>query len=90
VTPPGLVDELVEVRMPWVSRRVRSWYAEDELRGQLRTAMAPEAERVGNTEFGVQFRDALGLDVEPDASAWANRRVELGDGGWAVTGIRFR
>ena len=85
-----LVDRVVELRMPWVSPVVRSWYDDDELRAQLRTALTPEADRVGDTEFGAQFRDAVGLDLEPDAAAWANRRLELGDGGWAVTGIRFR
>jgi L-amino acid N-acyltransferase YncA len=87
---PTLLDELVELRMPWVPALIRSWYAEDELRGQLRTALAPEAERVGNAEFGAGFRDSLGLDAVPDALAWANRRLELAEGGSAVTGIRFR
>jgi hypothetical protein len=87
---PSLLDELVGLRLPWVSEPVRSWYAERELRGQLRTAMRRVAERVGNAEFGAGFRDSLGADLVPDALAWANRRIELADGGSAVTGIRFR
>jgi len=90
MTGPRVPDEVVEVRMRWVSPLVRAWYADDELRAQLRTTMSVEVDRVGDAEFGAQFRDALQLEVEPEALAWANRRLGLPDGGWAVTGIRYR
>lgn len=89
------LDELVRARMSWLSPVIRSWYDDTEVRAQLGSAMAPEADRVANDEFGAEFRDALGLAERgqapvPDALDWANRRLELADGGWAVTGIRFR
>ena len=85
-----LVEALVEARRPWVSGAIRSWYAEADLLHQLRSAMAPEADRVGNAAFGQEFRDGVGLGVANDPLDWANRRIDLPDGGWAVTGIRFR
>jgi L-amino acid N-acyltransferase YncA len=84
------VDELVEARLPWVSKVIRSWYAEADVIEQLRTAMTPEAQRVTNNAFGQEFRDGVGLESVDDPLDWANRRLELPGGGWAVTGIRFR
>ena len=85
-----LLDDLVDARLPWVSDVVRSWYAEPALRGQLRTALAVEEHRVASVAFGHEFRDAIGLQVETDPLDWTNRTLDLRDGGWAVTGIRFR
>lgn len=84
-----LLDEMVRARLGWTSAAIRSWYADDRLAAQLRNGLAQEAGRVGDTVFGQELRDVVGLPV-PDPSAWANRRLELPDGGWAVTGIRFR
>ncbi len=89
------LDELVEARLPWLSPVIRSWYDDTEVRTQLGTAMAPEADRVANDGFGAEFRDALGPEGRghppvPDALDWANRRLDLPGGGWVVTGIRFR
>lgn len=86
----SLLEEVVEGRMGWLSPLVRGWYAEDELRAQLGASLTTEVDRVGDADFGAEFRDAVKVDAEPEALAWANRRLGLPDGGWALTGIRFR
>lgn len=85
-----LLADMVEARLGWISPAIRSWYAEDELRQHLRGALAIETERFESSTFGQELRDGVGVDGTPDPLAWANRRVDLADGGWAVTGIRFR
>jgi RimJ/RimL family protein N-acetyltransferase len=85
-----LLDDLATARQAWTSPLIASWYSPDELRRQLRDAMAVEAGRVGDAAFGQQFRDAVGVDGPADPLAWANRRLAVAGGGWAVTGIRFR
>jgi hypothetical protein len=85
-----LVADLVEARLPWVSPRLREWYADGQLREQLRDAMKVEADRIDDEEFGRQFRDGVGVRPDSDPLEWANHRVDLPGGGWAVTGIRFR
>ena len=88
-----LLDDMVEARLPWTSPTIVSWYAEADLRQKLRAGLAVDAERMENPEFGRRFRDdllALGADAPDDPLAWANRRLDLPGGGWAVTGPRFR
>jgi len=85
-----LVGDLVEARGAWVSEVIRSWYVDADLTRQLRAAVAAEAHRVANVAFGRELRDNLALDGPQDPLAWANRRLDLPGGGWAVTGIRFR
>ena len=85
-----LIDDLVEARRPWVSEVIRSWYAEADLTRQLRASMETEAHRFENAEFGQGFRDVVGFEAVVEPLAWANRRLDLPCGGWAVTGIRFR
>jgi L-amino acid N-acyltransferase YncA len=85
-----LVEELVEARRPWVCEVIRSWYADAELTRQLRAAVATEAHRVADLAFGQEFRDKLAVEGPRDPLDWANRRLDLPGGGWAVTGIRFR
>jgi L-amino acid N-acyltransferase YncA len=85
-----LVNRLVQARLPWISPRIKAWYDDQRLARQLAADLTAEAERVGNVDFGTGFRDAADADLEPDPLAWANRRIELADGGWAVAGIRFR
>lgn len=40
--------------------------------------------------FGSEYAQTVGLEGIGSPLDWANRRIELPDGGWAVTGIRFR
>jgi hypothetical protein len=93
-TDDDVLGEVVEARLGWVGETVRSWYTESELRRQLGVAVSVDADRLGDVTFGAQFRDDLtaagGGSGVSDPLAWANRRLELGEGGWAVTGIRFR
>lgn len=85
-----LLDDLVDARLPWVSAMLRSWYADADLREHLAVALSVEEHRVGNAEFGQEFRDGVGLHPDSDPLDWSNRRVDLPDGGWALTGIRYR
>src|SRR3954453_20354358 len=85
-----VMDELVEARRSWVCGAIRSWYTDAELTAHLRSAMANEAHRVANAAFGRDLRNGAGLAGVDDPLDWANRRLELADGGWVVTGIRFQ
>lgn len=85
-----LVDEMAEVRLGWTSATIRTWYAEPDLRHHLRSGLAVEVERLENADFGRELREGVGIRGPEDPLDWANRRFELPDQGWAVTGIRFR
>ena len=85
-----LLADLVQARLRWVSPRLREWYDDDRIARQLADGLRVEADRVGDEIFGAEFRDAVGVDASPDPADWANRRLDLGPVGWAVTGIRFR
>lgn len=85
-----LLAEMVEVRRGWTSPVIRSWYADAELTHHLRSGLAVEAGRVADAAFGREFRDHLAVDGPDDPLDWANRRLDLPGGGWAVTGPRFR
>jgi hypothetical protein len=86
----GLSDELVEARLAWTSPLLATWYSESDLRRQLASGLAVEVERVADAGFGSGFRDGVGIGGPEDPLEWANRRLDLSDGGWALTGIRFR
>ena len=85
-----LVTEMTQARMTWVSPRLREWYDDARLTRQLASGLAVEAGRLGDVAFGTEFRDGVGTGVSDDPLDWANRRIDLATGGWAVTGIRFR
>ncbi|HEX3931765.1 MAG TPA: hypothetical protein VHW64_13750 [Nocardioides sp.] len=84
-----LLDDLAGARVPWTSPAIAAWYSHDALRRQWRAPMRTEAERLGDIGFGEGFRDDVGKGPA-DPLAWANRRLVLGDGGWVLTGIRYR
>jgi hypothetical protein len=65
-------------------------YTPSELREGLRDGLAVDAGCVGDTEMGREFREAIEVDGPADPLLWANRRLDLPGGGWAVTGPRFR
>ena len=82
---------MVEARLSWTSPTIRPWYAEATLEEQLGRGLAVEASRIDSLAFGSPYRDQVGLLHEQTGPLdWANRMVDLPDGGWAVTGIRFR
>lgn len=88
-----LLDQMTQARLPWTSATVASWYAASALEAALRKGLAVEAGRVGDAAMGTGFRDALmpqAPGTPTDPLAWANRRLTLPHGGWAVTGPRFR
>ena len=89
-----LLTELARARLAWVSPRLREWYDDARLVRQLASGLADEAGRVGNVVFGAEFRDGVmsgaGIGASADPLDWANRRIDLPTGGWAVVGIRFR
>ena len=85
-----LLTELARARLAWVSPRLREWYDDARLVRQLASGLADEAGRVGDVVFGAEFRDGVGIDASADPLDWANRRIDLPTGGWAVAGIRFR
>ncbi|RZU52761.1 hypothetical protein EV385_4644 [Krasilnikovia cinnamomea] len=86
----SLSDEMVEARLGWTSTIIASWYSGSDLRQQLRDAVAVEADRLGDADFGREYRDSVGKDGPTEPLEWANRRLDLPGGGWAITGIRFR
>jgi hypothetical protein len=89
-----LVTELARARRAWVSPRLQEWYDDERLVRQLASGLADEAGRVGDVVFGAEFRDGVmsgaGIAASTDPLDWANRRIDLPTGGWAVAGIRFR
>ena len=86
-----LLPDMVTARLAWTSPTVKRWYAEATLEEQLSRGLAVEAGRIGDLAFGGPYRDQVGLVHERTGPLdWANRVVDLPDGGWAVTGIRFR
>jgi hypothetical protein len=85
-----LVEEMAHARLAWTAPAIRAWYDDDRLLRQLADGLADEAGRVDDEEFGASFRDDVGLHPGTSPLEWANRRIRLPDGGWAVAGIRFR
>lgn len=84
-----LVDQMVRARLPWLHPRIRTWYPEVRLSRQMAKGLETEAHRVGDADFGVGYRNDAGGEIGTPLD-WANRRIDLPSGGWAVTGIRFR
>jgi hypothetical protein len=84
-----LLEEMARARLPWLHPQLHAWYADGDLLGQLATGLETELRRVGDADFGAGFRRDVGLDVGTPLD-WANRRLDLAAGAWAVTGIRFR
>ena len=78
-----LLTEMVAARLPWVSSPVRTWCNDARLAGLLGTDLGPQAALVGDESFGADLRANVGLEIgEP--TDWANRRITLLAGGWAV------
>lgn len=69
---------------------ITSWYSSQDLLRQLVASLRTQSDWVGDKGFGCQFRDDVGADGLTDPLAWANRRLDLPDGGWVVTAIRYR
>ena len=50
--------------------------------------MQGQAAWVADGAFGLAFRDNVGSVPVAEPLAWANRRIDLPDGHWCVSGIR--
>lgn len=86
LTPMTNAD-VVQAAESWISPQIKGWST--EWRTNLTQWLEPSLALVGDAEWGAQFRDMVQLPVQ-DPLAWANRRIELSDGHWAIAGIRFR
>ncbi|MGO1414946.1 MAG: hypothetical protein ACTHVH_10420 [Microbacterium gubbeenense] len=71
----------------WIAPQIKEW--SPAWREHLAGWLDPSIELVGDAAWGAQYRDMVQLPV-PDPLAWANRRIPLADGRWAIAGIRFR
>lgn len=71
----------------WSPAELPSW--NPAWREELARWAEPSLALVGDAAWGGAVRDAVQLPVA-DPLLWANRRLSLSSGGWAVTGIRFR
>ncbi|HJX77583.1 hypothetical protein [Glutamicibacter sp.] len=71
----------------WTFTQLKEW--SPKWRENLERWLEPNLALVGDAAWGGQMRDMVQLPVQ-DPLAWANRRIELSGGHWAVAGIRFR
>lgn len=71
----------------WTFRQLKEW--SPGWRENWERWLEPNLALVGDAQWGGQIRDMVKLPVQ-DPLAWANRRIELSGGHWAVAGIRFR
>lgn len=81
---------MVAARLGWVADVLHEWYPRDALESQLATDLSGALALVGDREFATSFKRDVAVPVEVDDLHWANRVLALPDGGWALTGIRFR
>ncbi|WP_426185190.1 GNAT family N-acetyltransferase [Microbacterium sp. TWP3-1-2b2] len=79
--------DVVRAAESWTSPQIKEWST--EWRTNLAQWLEPSLALVGDAEWGAQFRDMVQLPVQ-DPLAWANQRIKLSDGHWAIAGIRFR
>ena len=86
----SLLDDMVAAHARWNAARLADWYPHEQRRARSREAMQGQAGWVADGAFGLSFRDNVGSVPVADPLAWANRRIDLPDGHWCVTGIRFR
>ncbi|WIB11554.1 GNAT family N-acetyltransferase [Curtobacterium sp. MCPF17_052] len=71
----------------WSPAQLPDW--NPSWRQDLAASAEPALALVGDASWGAAVRDAVQLPVA-DPLLWANRRIELSSGHWAITGIRFR
>lgn len=71
----------------WTSTQIKEWSA--QWRDHLDSWLEPSRALIGDARWGGQIRDLVQLPIQ-DPMAWANRRIELCGGHWAIAGIRFR
>lgn len=82
------LDAMAAAHARWLSPRLADWCP--SLLTRSRDAMRAQAAWVGDEAFGTRFRDDVDTVQVSDPLAWANRRLQVPDDDWCVTGIRFR
>lgn len=80
-------NQVLESAQRWVSAEIKQW--SPAWLENLARWLESDVALVGDAAWGAQIRDLVKLPI-PDPLAWANRRIELADGHWAIAGIRFR
>ena len=86
----SLLDDMVAAHARWNAARLADWYPHGQRRARSRESMQGQAGWVADGAFGLAFRDNVGSVPVTEPLAWANRRIDLPDGHWCVSGIRFR
>lgn len=82
-----LSAEILEAATAWTSPRIVEW--SPSLHRNLSEWLEPSMALVGDAAWGAQIRDLVQLPID-DPLQWANRRIPLPGGEWAIAGIRFR
>ena len=85
--PNHLSEEILDAVEGWTSDRIKEW--SPSVRTYLASWLEPGLALVDDDVWGTQYRDQVKLPVS-DPLEWANRRIELSNGQWAIAGIRFR
>lgn len=84
------LDAMAVAHTEWLSRLLTDWYPASSRLSRSRDAMRAQAEWIGDETFGTTFRNDVDTVPVPDPLAWANRRLDVPNDDWCVTGIRFR
>ncbi|MFT0846928.1 GNAT family N-acetyltransferase [Actinomycetaceae bacterium L2_0104] len=82
-----LSEEILDAVEGWTSDRIKEW--SPSARTYLASWLEPALALVDDAVWGTQYRDQVRLPIS-DPLEWANRRIELSNGQWAIAGIRFR
>ncbi|MGO2532440.1 hypothetical protein [Arthrobacter rhombi] len=82
-----LSAEILEAATAWTSPRIVEW--SPPLQRNLSEWLEPSMALVGDAAWGARIRDLVQLPID-DPLEWANRRITLPGGDWAIAGIRFR
>lgn len=82
-----LSAEILEAATAWTSPRITEW--SPALHRNLSAWLEPSVALVGDASWGARIRDLVQLSID-DPLEWANRRITLPSGHWAIAGIRFR
>lgn len=82
-------EEVFRAKQRWASHALTRWCGEAGLQENFRSIAEELTASLFDEEYGAMIRDMVQLPVR-DPLLWANRAVDLGDGHWAITSIRFR
>lgn len=83
-------EDIAAAQPQWVSPALTRWYGEEGMRQNIGPDAEELAEGLFDDEYGAMIRDLVEQIPVQDPLLWADRTVDLGDGHWAITSIRFR